>query len=89
MSDYAALHARMEAQRAERKATGRPLQTGDLVQAEVGGEIVEIHEHESAGDYVGRMAMQRPAFNTEGSTAGLCALYGGKNNWTGKGSAKE
>lgn len=78
---YAALHKRMEAQRKERRETGRPLQAGDLVQADVGGPIVEVTRTESAGSYVERMAMQRPAFTVEGSAAGRCALYGGSSYW--------
>jgi hypothetical protein len=75
--DFAADHALMEWQREERKATGRPLRTGDLVQAKVGGPIREIVEHEGGGDYVARMAMRRPSGGFEGSTSGRCALYGG------------
>lgn len=81
MTSFADLHRRMEAQRTERRETGRPLQSGDLVQAEVGGPIVEVTHTEGAGDYVARMAMRRPDVSFKGSTAGTCALYGGSAHW--------
>lgn len=80
--DYAALHALMTCQREERRATGRPLQAGDLVQAEVGGPIVEVTHTQCAGDYIEQMAMRRPDVSFEGSATGRCALYGGPSYWT-------
>lgn len=49
--EFAAKHAVMEAQRAERRATGRPLRAGDFIQAEVGGEIKRLaYDAHNAGE---------------------------------------
>ena len=48
--DFAADHALMTWQHAERRATGRGLQAGDFVQAHVGGEIREVEKAYSAGE---------------------------------------
>ena len=54
-------HRRMGEQLAERRETGRALQTGDLVQDHTGGEIREVLEHEAAGTYFERKAYERAA----------------------------
>jgi hypothetical protein len=56
---YAADHALMTWQREERKATGRPMRTGDFMQAHTGGKIVVVDEHEGAGDHLLRKANER------------------------------
>lgn len=49
--DFAATHAVMEAQRDERRRTGRQLRAGDFIQAEVGGPIKRLaYDAHSAGE---------------------------------------
>lgn len=60
-TEYAALHKQMEQQRADRRATGLPVQTGDLLQVDIGGDFYEVIEHENAGMYFRRKAEERAA----------------------------
>jgi hypothetical protein len=49
--DFAAKHAVMVSQQAERRFTGRPLRAGDFIQAETGGEIKRLaYDAHSAGE---------------------------------------
>lgn len=50
MNLTATLYERMEAQRQERRATGRPLQRGDLI--EVDGRVVPLVDAGSAGECI-------------------------------------
>lgn len=50
MNLTASLYERMEAQRQERIATGRPLRKGDLIQ--VDGRVVPLHDAGSAGECI-------------------------------------
>lgn len=81
IENYAAVHALMLWQRTERRATGRPLRTGDLVQAHVGGDIRLVDEHEDADHFIARKAAAAGAerrLYRGSSAAGRCAIYGGR-----------
>lgn len=73
---FAADHARMAQQRAERRWLDRPLQPGDLVQAHVGGEIREVVTVFSAGDCLDAQAHQVVWPRKGGSSAEACAMFG-------------
>ncbi len=75
--DFAADHALMTWQHAERRATARGLQPGDFVQDGPGGDVREVVQVESAGLLLDWQAHTEIRKSHRGSAAGRCAMYGG------------
>lgn len=81
---FAALHARMVQQRAERRWLDRPLQAGDYVQAHVGGDIRIVVAVVSAGEFLDQQSQRVLWPRRGGSSAEACAMYGTPHTRTPK-----